>query len=97
MRLFTSAKRWIFAVAFLAVSVVPRVAFACPMCFASSTGPVLRAFYLTAVGLTLLPLLIFGGIVGGIRYFRRRAVDSAETTVVQAAEPTEIQGPNLGV
>jgi len=55
------------------------------MCFASSSGPVLHAFYMTAVGLTLLPVLIFAAIVAGISYFKRRsagaiAESSSEST-----------------
>lgn len=67
------------------------------MCFASSTGPVLRAFYLTAVGLTLLPVLIFGGIVAGIGYFRRRSAASGTMSVVQNAGAAEVPGADSGV
>jgi len=67
------------------------------MCFASSTGPVLRAFYLTAAGLTLLPLLIFGGIVAGIGYFRRRSIASGKTTAAQSAITAETRNADPGV
>jgi hypothetical protein len=97
MCLSISARRGVSAVAFLAASLVPQAAFACPMCFASSTGPVLRAFYLTAVGLTLLPLLIFGCIIAGIGYFRRRSIVSGKTTVTQDANAVETQSVDPGV
>jgi len=59
------------------------------MCFASSSGPVLHAFYMTAVGLTLLPVLIFAAIAAGIGYFRRRSVASAK---MSAAQRTDVPG-----
>lgn len=93
----TSARRRISPVAFVVASLVPQAALACPMCFASSTGPVLRAFYLTAVGLTLLPVLIFGGIVAGIGYFRRRSAASGTMSVVQNAGAAEVPGADSGV
>ncbi len=67
------------------------------MCFTSSTGPVLRAFYLTAVGLTLLPLLIFGGIVAGIGYFRRRSIAAGTMSVTQGAGAAEAPSADSGV
>jgi hypothetical protein len=39
---------------------VPAVAIACPLCFSATDERVLNAYYLTAAGLTLLPLLIVG-------------------------------------
>jgi len=70
----------------LAALIVPRAALACAMCFASSSGSVLHAFYITAIGLTLLPVLIVAAIAAGISYFRRRS----------AAQAARVAAPPLG-
>jgi len=67
------------------------------MCFASSSGPVLHAFYMTAVGLTLLPVLIFAAIVAGIGYFRRRSAGTATITATRSAGVGETRTPDSAV
>lgn len=65
------ARAWVLA----AVLLRPSAALACPVCFASASGDVLRAFYLSVAALTALPFLILGGFV---IYLRRRTIASRQ-------------------
>jgi len=49
-----------------------RDAWACPLCFASSNGSVLHAFYLTTGLLILLPLLAIGFVALTLVRFGKR-------------------------
>ncbi|MBT3270798.1 hypothetical protein HN371_26890 [Candidatus Poribacteria bacterium] len=57
------------AVAYLAVALD---AVACPNCFGGVEGPVLRNYYISLSFLSLLPLMIIGGIgIWAYRHFRQ--------------------------
>lgn len=69
MRRVASFARRVVPLAALAVAVVPRVAAACPACFAASDARVARMYLLTAALLSLLPFAVVGGIAW---WWRRR-------------------------
>ena len=49
------------------IALLPRLARACPVCFAGSNERVLPAYYLTAAFMILLPLAIVGLFAGWLR------------------------------
>jgi hypothetical protein len=53
----------------LGLAVVPRVAAACPACFAASDARVARMYLVTAALLSVLPFAVVGGIAW---WWRRR-------------------------
>jgi hypothetical protein len=46
---------------------LPKIALACPVCFAGGSERLLHAYYLTALFMTLLPLVIIGLFAGWLR------------------------------
>jgi hypothetical protein len=52
---------------------------------------------MTAVGLTLLPVVIFAAIATGIRYFRRRSAATETITATQGAGVPETQTPDPAI
>jgi membrane protein DedA with SNARE-associated domain len=61
-------------------ALVPGVAAACPVCFAGGNPRVLETYYLTAVAMTVLPLLIVGVFALWLhRRFRDAAAAASET------------------
>lgn len=61
----------------LVLLVLRASAHACPVCFGSTEGNVLRAYYLSALALTLLPFLIVGLTIAALLHRRRRDSSSA--------------------
>lgn len=57
------------------VTLLPRLARACPACFAASNERVLPTYYLTGVFMTLVPLVIVGVLA---RWLRQRFKDEPE-------------------
>jgi hypothetical protein len=51
-----------FWIAFGAILLAPRLAFACANCFAASNPGTLRAYYLSTVILTLMPFILIAAI-----------------------------------
>jgi hypothetical protein len=49
------------------VALLPRLAAACPVCFGASNEQALHTYYLTAVFLSLLPLVIVAVFAGWLR------------------------------
>ncbi len=66
--------RWLRNAAFsgVLVALLPRLAHACPACFAASNERVLPSYYLTGVFMTLVPLVIVGLFA---RWLRQRFKD----------------------
>jgi len=52
---------------------LPAAAGACPVCFSAVNEDVLNAYYLATAGMTLMPLLLVGGIVAWLRRQARAA------------------------
>jgi hypothetical protein len=50
-----------------AAVLLPSAALACPACFGATDARVLGAYYATAAGLTLLPLVIVGVFAAWLR------------------------------
>jgi hypothetical protein len=69
-------RRWILALALLALAVVPDVAPACAVCF-DGPGETRKAFFATTAFLTLLPLGMVAGAGAWLRTKARRG--AAET------------------
>jgi hypothetical protein len=65
------------------VTAVPRVAFACPVCFYTENDANRVAYLVTAVAMTLLPFVV----VGGILLWVVRRVRAAEAANVVPREP----------
>jgi len=59
----------------------PAAALACAACLASSRAGVLRAFYLSAGVLTVLPFIIIGAIIFVIARISRRATTQSRSDV----------------
>lgn len=57
--------------AMLSVALLPRIAAACPACFAASEGRVAQMYVATALLLSLLPFAVVGGIAWW--WWRRQA------------------------
>jgi len=58
---------------------------ACPVCFSAVSAQVLETYYITAVLMTLLPLVVVGSIAGWL-YLRFR--ESGRDSTGQAIEPS---------
>ncbi|MEO8605568.1 MAG: hypothetical protein ABI629_23570 [bacterium] len=50
------------AVAAILLVLMPRLALACPACFAASSDRVSRMYFVSGLLLSILPLVIIGGI-----------------------------------
>ena len=65
-----ATRRWARVVAPLTAALavlLPTAAFACPACYGASSERVLKAYWLTAAGLSLLPLLIIAVFAAWLR------------------------------
>lgn len=81
-------KRGLFAffASFVAIVIVPSVAFACPVCF-SGSDETREAFLLTTAILTFLPLAMIGGFLY-VLVVRSRELDAEEKESARGLEPT---------
>ena len=50
-----------------ALLLLPKIGFACPVCFAAGNANVLQTYYLSAVLMSLLPLVIVAVLAGWLR------------------------------
>ncbi len=57
------------------IALLPRLACACPACFAASSERVLPSYYLTGAFMTLVPVVIVGLLA---RWLRQRFKDEPE-------------------
>lgn len=55
------------------VMLLPRLALACPICFSAANEHVLRTYYLTALFMTLLPLVMVGVLAAWLRQRFKRS------------------------
>lgn len=75
---------------------IPRLAFACPACFAASNPGGLRAYYLSTVLLSTMPFVMIGAIAAVGYTVRRRASQASRMKVRQSSRvAAESREPNI--
>ncbi|HLX36172.1 MAG TPA: hypothetical protein VKR29_00170 [Candidatus Binataceae bacterium] len=68
-------KKVAFAFAAVAPALMPKVAAACPACFAASDNRTLAAYYASTLLLSLMPFALIGGVVLAAYLMRTRVSD----------------------
>jgi hypothetical protein len=68
-------KKVAFAFAAVASALMPKVAAACPACFAASDNRTLAAYYASTLLLSLMPFALIGGVVLAAYLMRTRVSD----------------------
>lgn len=64
----------LFALGVMApILLISAVASACPNCFGSTDKNVLYTYYLSAIFLSIMPLVIIGSILGWLFWHKRRS------------------------
>jgi len=59
----------------LAVELSPRIATACPACFAASNARTISAYYASTMLLSLMPFVAIGGVIVAAYLMRNRPPD----------------------
>jgi hypothetical protein len=81
------SKAWKLGRALAVSTVVPLPALACPNCYAASGPRVLLMYYLSAIGLSLMPFAIIGAIVGLTVFLKRQLQQDAEEPLPAELNP----------
>jgi hypothetical protein len=71
-------KKLVSLITVFAAALMPRVAAACPACFAASNARTVSAYYASTMLLSLMPFALIGGVVLAAYLMRNGSSEASE-------------------